>query len=48
MKLRVVKAIADRYYGRRDFTVISPDGVGLRFASRLAKNKNGRAKQPGQ
>ena len=37
LKLRVVKPIADRYYGLRDFTVVSPDGVGLRFASRLAK-----------
>jgi catechol 2,3-dioxygenase-like lactoylglutathione lyase family enzyme len=37
MKLPVVKPIADRDYGLRDFTAISPDGVGLRFASRLAK-----------
>jgi len=37
MKLPVVKPIADRDYGLRDFTVVSPDGVGLRFASRLAK-----------
>jgi hypothetical protein len=39
MKLRVVKPIADRNYGLRDFTVVSPDGVGLRFASRLAPRK---------
>lgn len=31
----VVKPIADRYYGLRDFTIAGPDGVGLRFASRL-------------
>jgi hypothetical protein len=37
MKLPVVKPIADRDYGLRDFTVISTDCVGLRFASRLAK-----------
>jgi catechol 2,3-dioxygenase-like lactoylglutathione lyase family enzyme len=37
LKLRMVKPIADRYYGLRDFTVVSPDGVGLRFASRLSK-----------
>lgn len=37
LKLPVVKPIADRDYGLRDFTVASPDGVGLRFASRLPK-----------
>ena len=31
----VLKPIADRYYGLRDFTIAGPDGVGLRFASRL-------------
>jgi len=30
----VVKPIADREYGLRDFTIAGPDGVGLRFASR--------------
>jgi hypothetical protein len=35
MNLTVVKEIADRDYGLRDFTVVSPDGIGLRFASRL-------------
>ncbi|MEX2236692.1 MAG: VOC family protein [Dehalococcoidia bacterium] len=29
----VIRPIADRYYNLRDFTVASPDGVGLRFAS---------------
>jgi catechol 2,3-dioxygenase-like lactoylglutathione lyase family enzyme len=37
LKLPVVKPIADRDYGLRDFTVVSPDGIGLRFASRLRK-----------
>jgi hypothetical protein len=27
--------VADRDYGLRDFTVLDPDGFGLRFASRL-------------
>lgn len=27
--------IADRYYGLRDFTVLDPDGFGLRFATPL-------------
>ncbi|HEU4748600.1 MAG TPA: VOC family protein [Gemmatimonadaceae bacterium] len=33
--LAVERPIADRYYGLRDFTVLDPDGFGLRFASRL-------------
>lgn len=28
--------IADRYYGLRDFTVLDPDGFGVRFATELA------------
>ncbi|MGE3268937.1 MAG: VOC family protein [Chloroflexota bacterium] len=32
---RVIRPIEDRYYGLRDFTIAGPDGVGLRFASRL-------------
>ncbi|WP_321472057.1 VOC family protein [uncultured Paludibaculum sp.] len=31
--LRVIKPVEDRYYGLRDFTVVSPDGLGLRFAT---------------
>ncbi len=31
--LTVERPIADRYYGLRDFTVLDPDGFGLRFAS---------------
>jgi catechol 2,3-dioxygenase-like lactoylglutathione lyase family enzyme len=31
--LRVEQPIADRYYGLRDFTVLDPDGFGLRFAA---------------
>lgn len=31
--LAVERAIGDRYYGLRDFTVLDPDGFGLRFAS---------------
>ncbi len=30
--LRVEQSIEDRYYGLRDFTVVDPDGFGLRFA----------------
>jgi len=31
----VVMPIADRYYGLRDFTILDPDGFGIRFASNL-------------
>lgn len=31
--LRIDRPIANRYYGLRDFTVVDPDGFGLRFAS---------------
>lgn len=31
--LRILKPIEDRYYGLRDFTAVSPDGLGLRFAT---------------
>jgi catechol 2,3-dioxygenase-like lactoylglutathione lyase family enzyme len=34
--LPVLGPIADRWYGLRDFTVLDPDGFGIRFASRLA------------
>jgi hypothetical protein len=37
LKLPVKRKIGDRYYGLRDFTVVSPDGIGLRFASKLGK-----------
>ena len=37
MKLPVQREIGNRYYGLRDFTVVSPDGIGLRFASKLGK-----------
>ncbi len=31
----VIRPIEDRYYGLRDFTISGPDGLGLRFASRI-------------
>jgi catechol 2,3-dioxygenase-like lactoylglutathione lyase family enzyme len=36
LALPVEREIADRYYGLRDFTVLDPDGFGLRFASVLS------------
>jgi catechol 2,3-dioxygenase-like lactoylglutathione lyase family enzyme len=32
---RIFQPIADRPYGLRDFTILDPDGFGLRFATRL-------------
>jgi catechol 2,3-dioxygenase-like lactoylglutathione lyase family enzyme len=32
----VIRPIENRYYGLRDFTIAGPDGIGLRFATRLA------------
>ena len=32
---RVFTSIGDRDYGLRDFTILDPDGVGLRFGQRL-------------
>jgi catechol 2,3-dioxygenase-like lactoylglutathione lyase family enzyme len=40
MKLAVKRPIGDRYYGLRDFTVVAPDGIGLRFATTLAAKKS--------
>ena len=34
--LRIDQPIADRYYGLRDFTVVDPDGFGLRFANPIS------------
>lgn len=35
MSAPVFQPIADRPYGLRDFTILDPDGFGLRFATRL-------------
>ena len=35
MGAQVLAPIADRDYGLRDFTILDPDGFGLRFGSRL-------------
>ena len=33
---QVIRPIDNRAYGLRDFTIAGPDGLGLRFATRLA------------
>ncbi len=32
---RIFREIDDRYYGLRDFTLVGPDGIGIRFATEL-------------
>jgi catechol 2,3-dioxygenase-like lactoylglutathione lyase family enzyme len=36
MGVQVIRPIENRYYGLRDFTIAGPDGLGLRFATRLS------------
>ncbi len=36
----VFNAIEDRPYGLRDFTILDPDGFGLRFGTRLAQSRH--------
>lgn len=35
MDARIFREIGDRYYGLRDFTLVGPDGIGIRFATEL-------------
>ena len=35
--LPVAAPVGDRAYGLRDFTIVDPDGFGLRFATRLGQ-----------
>ena len=35
MGVPIAQVIGDRSYGLRDFTVVDPDGFGVRFATRL-------------
>ena len=43
---RVLVPIADRDYGLRDFTILDPDGFGVRFATRIATGPPPRAAAP--
>ena len=35
MGAQVLRSFENRSYGLRDFTIVAPDGLGLRFATRL-------------
>ncbi|HYM70305.1 MAG TPA: VOC family protein [bacterium] len=35
MSVRIIKPVDDRDYGLRDFTIVDPDGFGVRFGTRL-------------
>lgn len=39
-EIPVYSPIADREYGLRDFTILDPDGIGLRFATRLPETQD--------
>lgn len=36
MGVQVIRPVENRSYGLRDFTIAGPDGIGLRFATRLS------------
>ncbi len=36
----VLASIEDRYYGLRDFTILDPDGFGVRFGTRLSGSES--------
>jgi catechol 2,3-dioxygenase-like lactoylglutathione lyase family enzyme len=36
MGVQVIRPVENRSYGLRDFTIAGPDGLGLRFATRLS------------
>ena len=40
LDVRIIKPIGDRYYGLRDFTIAGPDGIGLRFGTRISRTAN--------
>jgi catechol 2,3-dioxygenase-like lactoylglutathione lyase family enzyme len=37
MGAKVLEPVGDRDYGLRDFTILDPDGFGVRFATRLPR-----------
>lgn len=39
---RIFREIGDRYYGLRDFTLVGPDGIGIRFATELPESNHGK------
>jgi catechol 2,3-dioxygenase-like lactoylglutathione lyase family enzyme len=40
MGVQVIRPVENRSYGLRDFTIAGPDGLGLRFATRLSAVKS--------
>ncbi len=40
MGVQVIRPLENRSYGLRDFTIAGPDGLGLRFATRLPDDKS--------
>ena len=40
MGVQVIRSVENRSYGLRDFTIAGPDGLGLRFATRLSDHES--------
>ena len=40
MGVQVIRSLENRSYGLRDFTIAGPDGLGLRFATRISDLKS--------
>jgi catechol 2,3-dioxygenase-like lactoylglutathione lyase family enzyme len=45
MGVQVIRPLANRSYGLRDFTIAGPDGLGLRFATRMSDLKSSAASE---
>jgi catechol 2,3-dioxygenase-like lactoylglutathione lyase family enzyme len=41
---KIIRPIENKYYGLRDFTIAGPDGLGLRFATRLSDLRDDRSR----
>ena len=40
IRARIFRELGDRDYGLRDFTLVGPDGIGIRFATELPGQPN--------
>jgi hypothetical protein len=40
MEVQVIRPLENRSYGLRDFTIAGPDGLAIRFATRISELKS--------
>ncbi len=45
MGVQIIRPVENRSYGLRDFTIAGPDGLGLRFATRMSDLKSSTASE---